>query len=182
VRKDVKKILNENIQWIQFNLKHHTIFWIGNQLGIDKATMHRYAKMYGWKGRDMKEALSIEWTEKMLDTLKEKFSTTFNIVLAKEIGVSQRTLIRKARELKLEKEPDFLKKRRDIIGAMAHASRGRNDQATIDRITQAGIPYRFKKGNVPPKVLPPEIKEVQHLIKSLNRKINRHEKHNHRPS
>ena len=182
MRKDVKQILNENIQWIQFNLKHHTIFWIGNQLGIDRTTMHRHAKKRGWRGRDMKEGLAMGWTEKRLDTLKEKFSTTFNIELAKEIGVSQRTLIRKARELKLEKEVDFLKKRRNVIGAMAHANRGKNDQATIDRITQAGIPYRFKKGNIPPKAFPPEIREVQHLIKSLNRKIKKNEKHNHRPS
>lgn len=41
MRKNVKAIIDENIEWIHFNLEFHTIFWIGNQLGIDKCTMHR---------------------------------------------------------------------------------------------------------------------------------------------
>jgi hypothetical protein len=179
-RKNIAKIIEDNREWIVFNLKWHTIYWIGQQLGIDKVTMHRHAIKNNWKGKDMREALSIDWQPTMIDTLHEKFSTSFNSDLAKELGVSIRTMLRKARALNLEKETGFLKKRRPIITAMAKAARPKNNQQTIERITEAGKPYRFKKGNIPPTTLPPDIREAQHLITVLNRKINNHEKHNNR--
>lgn len=180
MRKNVAAILKENKEWILFNLQWHTIFWIGQQLGIDRTTMWRQAQKNNWKGKDMKQALSTDWQPAMLNTLREKFSTTFNRELCNELGVSMRTMLRKARELNLYKEPGFLKKRRPAITALAQAARPKNTKQTIARITQAGIPYRFKKGNIPPTALPPELREAQKLITVLNRKINTHEKHNHR--
>ena len=58
----------------------------------------------------------------MIMILCNKFSNTFNRELAKELKVSMRSLIRKARELKLEKEPGFLEKNRKIITNMAVAN------------------------------------------------------------
>jgi len=69
-----------------------------------------------------KKKYKILWSEKMLEIIKEKFSFTFNRELAKELNVSMRTLIRKARELNLEKEPDFLDKNRETITKMAVAN------------------------------------------------------------
>ncbi|NOS92468.1 MAG: hypothetical protein HOP30_11135 [Cyclobacteriaceae bacterium] len=171
-------IIDRNLKFIQDHLETHTIFWIGNQIGVNKATMHRYAKLNGWKGKDMKQALSIEWSELMITTLKAKFPNTFNAELAKEVGVSPRTLIRKARQLGLEKEPGFLDKNRETITEMAKEKRPPNGQETIDRITELGIPFRFKKGNVPPSIrkYAPEVIEAIRTLSELKRKIKTYEK------
>jgi len=58
----------------------------------------------------------------MIGVLKIKFAITFNRELAKELNVSMRTLIRKARELNLEKESGFLDKNRETITKMAVAN------------------------------------------------------------
>ncbi len=59
------------------------------------------------------------WTPEMIRSLTELFPVTYNKVLARELGVSWRTLIRKARELGLEKEHGFLENRRTEITTMA---------------------------------------------------------------
>ena len=65
----------------------------------------------------------------MLKLLRDFFPTMFNEALAKWIGVSPRTLIRKARELGIEKEPGFLQKRKDDIHRRAgDALRERGDR------------------------------------------------------
>lgn len=52
-------------------------------------------------------AVRIYWSDTMLRTLREHFSDTKNADLAVELGISQRTVVRKARELGLEKSPNF---------------------------------------------------------------------------
>lgn len=61
----------------------------------------------------------IVWTPRMLKLLHDYFPTMFNKPLAKWIGVSERTLIRKARELGLDKVDGFLVKRKDDIQELA---------------------------------------------------------------
>ena len=68
----------------------------------------------------------IEWTDEMVDIITSKFATSFNRDLADELGVSMRTMIRKARELGLEKEPGFLDKNRKKISQMARDARSPN--------------------------------------------------------
>lgn len=76
-----------------------------------------------------KQRYGIEWTPQMLKLLHMFFPTMFNDALAKWLGVSPRTLIRKARELGLEKEPGFLEKRKDDIQRKAgDARRQRGDR------------------------------------------------------
>lgn len=55
------------------------------------------------------------WTDEMIRQLQDGYATKFNRDLAIEIGVSLRTLIRKARALGLKKEPGFLAKNFDEI-------------------------------------------------------------------
>lgn len=52
-------------------------------------------------------AHSIYWNKQMLDNLKRFFPTTKNDDLVDILGVSKRTLIRKARELGIEKDPEW---------------------------------------------------------------------------
>ena len=53
-------------------------------------------------------ATRIFWNTQMLDYLRRHFSTTLNEDLADYLGVSLRTMIRKARELGLRKDPRWL--------------------------------------------------------------------------
>lgn len=53
-------------------------------------------------------ATRIFWNTQMLDYLRRHFPTTLNDELAGCLGVSPRTMIRKARELGLEKDPEWL--------------------------------------------------------------------------
>ena len=52
----------------------------------------------------------IYWDGNMISMLKRHFATTLNYELAELIGVSVRTMLRKARELGLEKNPVWLRK------------------------------------------------------------------------
>ena len=50
----------------------------------------------------------IYWSRQMVDDLKAMYPNTFNYDLAHILGVSSRTMIRKARELGLEKDREWL--------------------------------------------------------------------------
>lgn len=52
--------------------------------------------------------ITLHWSATMLDTLRRLFPTTKNEELAELLGVSPRTVIRKARELGLTKDPEWL--------------------------------------------------------------------------
>ena len=76
-----------------------------------------------------KERYGIEWTPQMMKTLTDFFPSMFNKPLAKWLGVSQRTMLRKARELGLEKREGFLEDQRKEIQRMAgDALRARGDR------------------------------------------------------
>lgn len=77
----------------------------------------------------------IEWTDEKIKLLTAFFPIMFNKPLAKWLGVSFRTLIRKARELGLEKQEDFLKRRREDINLLAS-----------EALRKKGNPGRFRKG------------------------------------
>ena len=71
----------------------------------------------------------------MLDYLRKHYPTTLNEELAGCLGVSQRTMIRKARELGLEKDPEWLAAVWDERRQLAHVISKRK-----------GYPGGFKKG------------------------------------
>lgn len=97
-----------------------------------------------------KKVTKIDWTPEMVDTLKKEFPTSYNAELANALEVSSRSLIRKARELGLDKEPDFLKKRRLDIGRMAKKARGTNStKGQKGWSVPGGESYRFRPGHVP---------------------------------
>lgn len=113
----------------------------------------------------------ITWTPEMIETLEAEFPTAYNRVLAKKLEVSMRTLIRKARELNIEKEPDFLEKRRDEITQMAvkahppHPMKGVQGWAVSN-----SEKTRFKIGNESPMKDPAIVKKV---TESRNKTIRR---------
>lgn len=97
-----------------------------------------------------KSHYGIFWTPKMLKILVDFFPIMFDKALAKWIGVSPRTLIRKARELGLEKEPGFLDRRRDDIREMARQGLKRNINVSsrIRKGQHFNPAGEFKKGHV----------------------------------
>jgi len=95
----------------------------------------------------------IIWTNKMLRTLQNNFSTVFNRELAQMIGVSMRSLIRKARELDLQKEEGFLDKNRTDICKLAKSAKKPNPMKGVKGwCVPGGESYRFAKGKPPPIV------------------------------
>jgi hypothetical protein len=94
----------------------------------------------------------------MLETIKQKYSTEYNKVLAKQLGISWRTLVRKARELGLEKEPNFIEKRRaDIVKMIAKVRKPSPLQARKGFVVPNSEQYRFKKGHTPRMATDPEL-------------------------
>lgn len=82
------------------------------------------------------KGVKIVWTEEMIQKLRDEFPVRITIDICKEIGVSLRSAIRKARELGLDKAPGFLEERRQEI-----QRRARNG---LKKTSKTG--GRFKKG------------------------------------
>ena len=80
-------------------------------------------------------ATRIFWSKDMLDYLKANYATTLNEDLAGCLGVSPRTMVRKARELGLQKDAAWISKIWDERQMMAHAESKR-----------LGYPGSFQKG------------------------------------
>lgn len=79
---------------------------------------------------------SILWSGNMLSLLQRYFPTTRNEELAELVGVSSRTLVRKARQLGLVKDPVWLK---EIYNLNRRAAQAENKRK--------GPQGSFKKGN-----------------------------------
>lgn len=94
-----------------------------------------YSKKDGRLMEHQGYARRIYWTKDMLDYLRYHFATTLNEELAGCIGVSQRTMLRKARELGLKKDMAWLRRIWDERRKLAHIISKRK-----------GFPGGFKKG------------------------------------
>lgn len=102
-------------------------------------------------GRTMQHehyATRIYWSRDMIDYLRCHFPTTLNDELAGCLGVSVRTMIRKARELGLEKDPQWLAavwEERRLIAQSVSRSKGNSGQFKKgERTNPAG---EFKPGH-----------------------------------
>ncbi|NDV83413.1 hypothetical protein [Bacteroides sp. 51] len=114
-----------------------------------------------------KRPVKIDWTPEMIQKLIDSFPYTFNNRLAKDLGVSQRSLIRKARELGLEKEPDFFENHRGEMTQMAIAARRPNPTKGMKGwCVPGGEATQFKPGNIP------AIKKDPMLVQRIREKRN----------
>lgn len=123
-------IMDEQI--LRNEWKRHTIEEVARMLHRSYQATAVKASKLGPK----KDHYGIVWTDEQLKLLRAYFPIMFNRPLAKQIGVSMRTLIRKARELGLEKKPGFLEERRRDIQRLAGDALRRSDHKNT----------RFKKG------------------------------------
>ena len=93
-------------------------------------------------------ATRIFWNRQMLDTLRRDFATTPNEELAGVLGVSVRTMIRKARELGLEKDRQWFKEICNANLRMANACSNINGNAgRIKKGEHRSPATEFKKRN-----------------------------------
>lgn len=103
---------------------------------IKKQDGIRYHPSYGRLMEHRGHSLRIYWNNQMLDYLRRHFPTMLNDELAGCLGVSSRTVVRKARELGLQKDPEWL--------AVIWAERRRLGQIISKR--NGNYPGKFKKG------------------------------------
>jgi len=110
--------------------------------------------------KENRRTAGIKWSPEMLVIITEKFAITFNKDLAKELGVGWRTLVRKARELNLEKETNFLDNNRDKISQLATSAKPANPMKGVKGWTvPGGEKHQFQKGNIPVTKTNPEVVE-----------------------
>ena len=135
-----KRVLTQNEEtYFLDNFGKAPVQEICRKLGFSTAAYYRLAKAYGLKTRDPHEnGDPIEWTPEMLETMRREFPTALNQDLAAKLGISQTTLHRKARELKLKKVPDHRERNLKAIGA--RISRGQKASPKA-----AANPGRFQK-------------------------------------
>lgn len=94
-------------------------------------------------------AVSIHWSKDMIDYLKQHYATTLNEELAGCLGVSVRTMIRKARELGLEKDARWLRGVYEERRRMAMSAYKRKGCPNAFRNGVRSSPEtEFKKGHV----------------------------------
>ena len=86
--------------------------------------------------------LRIYWGEEAIKKFKRLFPTTTNEELAIEFLCSERTIIRRARKLGLEKDPEVVAAKWEVNRKLTYRNPNRDYTALIERTKK----YRFKKG------------------------------------
>lgn len=95
-------------------------------------------------------AVRIYWSEAMLSYLRRHFPTTLNEELAGCLGVSMRTLSRKAQQLGLRKDPDWLHRIWDERRIMAQVKAKRcGNPGHWKKGEHSNPEYEFKPGRKP---------------------------------
>lgn len=106
----------------------------------------------------------------MIERLFNEFPYRFNKALAADLGVSWRALIRKARELCIDKQLGFLEINRKTISEMAiKAHPVQSTKGLKGWCVPGSEPFRFKKGNVSPMATDRNV--VEKCRKSRNETI-----------
>ncbi len=96
------------------------------------------------------KGLKTNWSNEMIEKLKIEFPNRFSRDIGKEMGISIRTVIRKARELKLEKIENFLDQNRSEITRLAQENKPPNPMKGVKGfVVPGGVKHQFKKGHIP---------------------------------
>ena len=138
------------INFIRDNRQRMTTKEIAAAIGRSERSVQK--KLYDM--RITKKVKGINWTPEMLKLVRDFFPIMFNDSLAKWLGVGERTLVRKARELGLQKVPDFHERKRDAIRERLMEGREKYGWGkSVDTRFKKGDPRicgkRFKNGYMP---------------------------------
>jgi len=108
------------------------------------------------------KGLKTTWTAEMLQKLTDEFPCRFSRDIGNDMNLSIRTIVRKARELGLEKEEGFLDKNRSEISKLAIKSKPPNPMKGVKGWTvPGGEKYQFKQGHEPHLVDYNKIRETR---------------------
>lgn len=114
-----------------------------------------------------KQGIPIVWTPGMIEELIHRFPIHFNKDIAKDLGISWRSVVRKARELGLEKNADFFDKNRpEMVKRILRVRKINPKQCGKGFVIPNSEPHRFKPGNIPPQAKNPD------LVKQIHEKRN----------
>lgn len=115
----------------------------------------------------MAKGRKTNWTPEMDEKIIKEFPIRFTREIANELKLGLRTIIRRARELGVDKEENFLEKRRDKISRMAQLSRPENPTKGDSSFRiPGGEKHQFKKGHVPnPEIVAKALKSRKETIK-----------------
>lgn len=114
-------------------------------------------------------ATSIHWSPSMLDYLRRHFPTMLNDELAGCLGVSPRTVIRKARQLGLQKDEQWLAEVWEERRKMAQcASKRKGHPGAFKKGVRANPAGEFKKG----QTCSPEVEQKR--VDSMKRWYKQH--------
>lgn len=93
------------------------------------------------------KGIKTTWTPEMDEIIRDKFPVMFTIDLVPVLGLSIRTIIRRARVLGVKKEEGFLDKNRSEISQRANANKPPNpNKGNSSFRIPGGEKYLFKKG------------------------------------
>lgn len=110
------------------------------------------------------KGLKTTWTTEMETDLIRLFPLNYNKDVAAHFNLSMRTIIRKARELRLSKEDNFFELRKNEIIEMAVKNRRPNRTKGIKGwFVPGGEKTRYKKGNIPATATDAELVKKIHV-------------------
>ena len=134
------------LNFIRDNYQKMTAKEIADAIGRSESAVQK--KLFDM--RIKKNVRGVEWTPEMLKLLRDFFPIMFNDSLAKWLGVSVRTMVRKARELDIEKVPDFYERKRDaikerVLEARAKYGWGNSVHTRFKKATRVSVASSLKK-------------------------------------
>lgn len=136
------------IQYVKEHYPRETVKSITSTLHMSTATVTAIIKKLGLQKLRV-AGRRVVWTDKMIAHITKNFKNTDNETLAFELGVSPRTMSRKAAELGLTKSKQFLHMvQREAGAASKYFLRKRGlkvwgGQKAINNLIEGGKPYRF---------------------------------------
>ena len=135
-----------DVELMKREFPHCTTEEIAKKLGRSVRAVSVMAYRLGLK----KDHYGRVWTPQQLMMIRQLFPVTFNNALAKFLGVSKRALIRKARELGLEKVPGFVKDRQADISELIREGQRRSNKPmpSFPKGVHSNPANEFKPGHV----------------------------------
>lgn len=122
------------------------------ELGLKRNTGLRLFEDDHGTMRILNRGRKIFWTGQMLADLKEFFPVTENPEMADMLGVSESTMHRKARELGLKKDPDYIKQHNKVHLMMAQAHNRKYGNNGMFKPGQRGPGLGFMKKYIDQKI------------------------------
>lgn len=134
----------------KFNTTPVTIYNIVNKSGKKDYTRRLRIDEHGRKLMTRPEGgLTFFWSPQMIDDLKRLFPRTANDDVAEYFNVSQSTIYRKARQLGLKKDPEYLRERdKRAIRSMHFKNKIHRNSGMIKPGEHRNPHGEFKKGEV----------------------------------